>query len=105
MVEMSVVLREQDRDHEKKCPRCGRVNVSSVIDRGWTEWEVPLNVYNGNYLMINEVNCSRYCAGFFQVSKAVGDTEIISSASYVLCIDGSVVTHDINCSTGFNARP
>ena len=42
MVEMSVVLREQDRGHDKKCPRCDRVNVSSVIDRGWTEWEVPL---------------------------------------------------------------
>lgn len=39
--EMSIVI-WQRRAYQKKCPRCGHINMNAVTtESGWIEWQVP----------------------------------------------------------------
>jgi hypothetical protein len=38
-LEMGIVMRQRTAD-EKKCPRCGHINLQVTADSGWIEWQV-----------------------------------------------------------------
>jgi len=43
VLEMSIVLRQRTA-YQKKCPRCGYINMDVAVKNGWIEWPVYSNL-------------------------------------------------------------